>query len=159
MAMSESRIHYPAPTAIENPELVEYRKEFPILQRKTYLNSCSLGALSERSMQGLTQFMEMWNEWGAHAWYEIWMGEIAKASPGSLAHNYMKLRLLPMSPLPSVQLLPPWTIAHATMWSWPTWISQRWPINGWSNNAWGSSAGSLKALTVYIPLQSCLRIS
>ncbi len=79
MAMSESRIHYPAPTAIENPELVEYRKEFPILQRKTYLNSCSLGALSERSMQGLTQFMEMWNEWGAHAWYEIWMGEIAKA--------------------------------------------------------------------------------
>jgi kynureninase len=79
MAMSESRIHYPAPTAIEHPELVEYRKEFPILQRKTYLNSCSLGALSERSMQGLTQFMEMWNEWGAHAWYEIWMGEIAKA--------------------------------------------------------------------------------
>src|SRR5438445_6318648 len=22
--------------------------------------------------------MEMWSEWGAHAWYEIWMGEIAK---------------------------------------------------------------------------------
>src|SRR5258708_13715300 len=22
--------------------------------------------------------MEMWNEWGANAWYEIWMGEIAK---------------------------------------------------------------------------------
>jgi len=42
------------------------------------MNSCSLGALSTRSMQGLNQFMEMWNEWGAHAWYEIWMGEIDK---------------------------------------------------------------------------------
>lgn len=78
MTTSESRKHYPAPVALEHPELVEYRLEFPILQRKTYLNSCSLGALSLRSMRGLETFMEMWNEWGAHAWYEIWMGEIAK---------------------------------------------------------------------------------
>src|SRR5437660_3880654 len=76
--MSE-KLQYPAPVAIENPELIAYRAEFPILQRKTYMNSCSLGALSDRSMRGMTQFMEMWNEWGAHAWYEIWMGEIAKA--------------------------------------------------------------------------------
>ena len=79
MTMSESRTQYPAPAAIENPELIAYRAEFPILQRKTYMNSCSLGALSDRSMRGMEQFMEMWNEWGAHAWYEIWMGEIAKA--------------------------------------------------------------------------------
>jgi kynureninase len=79
MATSESRMHHPAPVAIEHPDLVAYRSEFPILQRKIYLNSCSLGALSNRSMQGMAQFMEMWNEWGAHAWYEIWMGEIAKA--------------------------------------------------------------------------------
>src|SRR3989440_5515357 len=79
MTISESSKHFPAPGAIEHPELVDYRAEFPILQRKTYLNSCSLGALSERSMQGINTFMEMWNEWGAHAWYEIWMGEIAKA--------------------------------------------------------------------------------
>jgi kynureninase len=72
-------MHHPAPVAIEHPDLVAYRSEFPILQRKIYLNSCSLGALSNRSMQGIEQFMEMWNEWGAHAWYEIWMGEIAKA--------------------------------------------------------------------------------
>src|SRR5438477_7672446 len=78
MTMNESRVQYPAPVAIEHPELVSYRSEFPILQRKTYLNSCSLGALSNRSMQGLATFMEMWNEWGAHAWYEIWLGEIAK---------------------------------------------------------------------------------
>src|SRR5947209_16275576 len=78
MTMNESRLQYPAPVAIEHPELLAYRSEFPILQRKTYMNSCSLGALSSRAMQGLAQFMETWNEWGAHAWYEIWMGEIAK---------------------------------------------------------------------------------
>src|SRR6266513_5350679 len=79
MTMNESRVQYPAPVAIEHPELLAYRSDFPILQRKTYLNSCSLGALSHRSMRGMEQFMEMWNEWGAHAWYDIWMGEIAKA--------------------------------------------------------------------------------
>ncbi len=79
MTLGEPRMQYPAPPAIEHPELLTYRAEFPILQRKTYLNSCSLGALSERSIRGMEQFMEMWNEWGAHAWYDIWMGEIAKA--------------------------------------------------------------------------------
>ncbi len=79
MTIGEPRMHYPVPPAIEHPELLTYRAEFPILQRKTYLNSCSLGALSVRSMQGIEQFMEMWNEWGAHAWYEIWLGEITKA--------------------------------------------------------------------------------
>lgn len=78
MTTSESSKQYLAPSAVEHPELVAYRSEFPILQHKTYMNSCSLGALSDRSMQGLARFMETWNEWGAHAWYEIWMGEIAK---------------------------------------------------------------------------------
>ncbi|HEX4203343.1 MAG TPA: aminotransferase class V-fold PLP-dependent enzyme [Ktedonobacteraceae bacterium] len=75
----ETRMQYPVPPANEHAELLSYRAEFPILQRKTYLNSCSLGALSQRSMRNMEQFMELWNEWGAHAWYEIWLGEIAKA--------------------------------------------------------------------------------
>ncbi len=58
------------------PELMEYRKQFPILQRKTYLNSCSLGPLSERGRAGMARFQELWNEHGAQAWYEIWMGEL-----------------------------------------------------------------------------------
>jgi len=78
MITDDSRTQQPVPNAIENPELLAYRDEFPILQRKTYLNSCSLGALSKRSMQNIAEFMEMWNEWGAHAWYEIWLGEIAR---------------------------------------------------------------------------------
>lgn len=79
MTLGESRMQYPVPPALEHPELLAYRDEFPILQRKTYLNSCSLGALSKRSMKGMGLFMELWNEWGAHAWYDIWLGEIAKA--------------------------------------------------------------------------------
>jgi kynureninase len=59
-------------------DLLSWRKEFPILQRKTYLNSCSLGALSTRSMAGLARFQELWNEYGASAWYKLWLGEIAE---------------------------------------------------------------------------------
>ena len=58
--------------------LIAWRKEFPILQRKTYLNSCSLGALSTRSMAGMARFQELWNEYGASAWYKLWLGEIAE---------------------------------------------------------------------------------
>src|SRR5579859_4953143 len=58
-------------------ELLRYRDEFPILQRKIYLNSCSLGALSRRSMDAMARFQDMWNEYGAQAWYSIWMGELA----------------------------------------------------------------------------------
>ena len=64
-------------SALLHPELEAYRAEFPILQRKTYLNSCSLGALSQRSMDALGRFTENWNEYGAHAWYKHWMNEIA----------------------------------------------------------------------------------
>jgi selenocysteine lyase/cysteine desulfurase len=69
----------PVPLAIEHPELLSYRDEFPLLQHKTYLNSCSLGALSRRSMQGMARFMELWNERGAQAWYGEWVDEIAQA--------------------------------------------------------------------------------
>lgn len=57
-------------------DLLTYRAEFPILERKTYLNSCSLGALSRRSMQGLADFQEEWNEYGAAAWYCRWIARL-----------------------------------------------------------------------------------
>lgn len=58
-------------------ELLAYREEFPILSRKVYLNSCSLGPLSQRSMAAMTRFQDLWNEHGAQAWYTLWMGELA----------------------------------------------------------------------------------
>lgn len=56
----------------------EWRAEFPILARKTYLNSNSLGALSMRAVQRVSQFHDQWHTFGASAWYELWMGAIAE---------------------------------------------------------------------------------
>lgn len=55
-----------------------WRAEFPILARKTYLNSCSLGALSRRAESRLDRFREEWHTHGASAWYETWMGRLAE---------------------------------------------------------------------------------
>jgi kynureninase len=55
-----------------------WRDEFPILARRTYLNSCSLGALSQRALGRVAQFHEDWHDYGASAWYEIWVGRLAE---------------------------------------------------------------------------------
>jgi kynureninase len=55
-----------------------WRDEFPILERATYLNSCSLGALSHRSVRYLARFQEEWHDHGASAWYETWLGRVAE---------------------------------------------------------------------------------
>ncbi len=58
------------------PDLDEVRGEFPILARRTYLNSCSLGALSLRSEAYLREFTDRWHEMGASAWYGHWLGRV-----------------------------------------------------------------------------------
>jgi selenocysteine lyase/cysteine desulfurase len=55
----------------------EARAEFPILKTHTYLNSCSLGALSHRADGYLDDFRGRWHSMGASAWYEHWMGRLA----------------------------------------------------------------------------------
>ena len=62
--------------SIPHPELEGFRAQFPILQTRTYLNSCSLGALSTRSMGYLGEYQALWNTMGASAWYELWMGRL-----------------------------------------------------------------------------------
>ena len=52
----------------------KWRAEFPILSRKVYLNSCSLGALSRRAEARVAQFHDAWHNYGAAAWYETWTG-------------------------------------------------------------------------------------
>jgi kynureninase len=52
------------------------RDEFPILSRATYLNSCSLGALSRSALQRVATFHEEWHTYGASAWYETWTGRL-----------------------------------------------------------------------------------
>ena len=53
-----------------------WRAEFPILARKTYLNSCSLGALSRRAEARLRAFLDEWHDRGAAGWYDTWLGRL-----------------------------------------------------------------------------------
>ena len=57
-------------------DLEAIRAQFPILSRRTYLNSCSLGALSLRSEMYLDEFRERWHDMGASAWYRHWLGRV-----------------------------------------------------------------------------------
>src|SRR5690606_27664003 len=54
----------------------DWREEFPILARKTYLNSCSLGALSQRAQRRVAEFQEEWHTFGASAWYDRWIARL-----------------------------------------------------------------------------------
>ena len=65
----------PPPDA-RHPELLAYRSEFPLLSASVYLNTCSLGARSERSRRRLETFLSDWDELGARAWYRRWLGEL-----------------------------------------------------------------------------------
>jgi kynureninase len=53
-------------------DLLEYRDEFPVLARKTYLISASLGPVSRRSQDLLAEYMDAWATKGApdHVWME-----------------------------------------------------------------------------------------
>ena len=56
----------------------DYRAEFPIFRRAIYLNSCSLGALSTRSRAKVNECLDLWEDLGAAAWYQIWWGALAE---------------------------------------------------------------------------------
>ncbi len=53
--------------------LLRYRDEFPVFGHAKYLNSCSLGALSKRSRLRVNQYLDLWEQRGASAWYDQWL--------------------------------------------------------------------------------------
>lgn len=57
--------------------LISYRSEFPILERKVYLNSCSLGALPRGGMAAVQGFLDEWGLEGAAAW-ERWLKKLGR---------------------------------------------------------------------------------
>jgi selenocysteine lyase/cysteine desulfurase len=63
--------------------LAHYRAEFPIFERQTYLNTCSLGALSRRSREMVGTFLDEWDGRGASAWYDVWWERLS-----ALRHRY-----------------------------------------------------------------------
>src|SRR3989454_3391848 len=66
--------------------LAHYRGEFPIFRDKVYLNTCSLGALGERTRRRIVEFLDLWQERGASAWYDVWW-----AALGELRRRYARV--------------------------------------------------------------------
>ena len=75
-------------------ELLEWRKEFPILDKTVYLISHSLGAMPRRTYAALNEYAESWATRGIRAWAEGWwempvsigdlVGKIIGAGPGEV---------------------------------------------------------------------------
>src|SRR5881296_1178305 len=58
--------------------LASYRSEFPIFRDAIYLNTCSLGALGERTRRRSAEFFDLWQTRGASAWYDVWWAALAE---------------------------------------------------------------------------------
>src|SRR6266480_4188939 len=66
--------------------LARYRSEFPIFRDAVYLNTCSLGALGERTRRRSAEFFDLWQARGASAWYDVWW-----AALGELRARYARI--------------------------------------------------------------------
>lgn len=75
--------------------LARYRPEFPIFRDRIYLNTCSLGALGDRTRRKVAEFLDVWQARGAAAWYDTWWealgelraryGRVVGAAPSEIA--------------------------------------------------------------------------
>src|SRR5690242_11604083 len=75
-----------AATRVGTHALARYRDEFPIFRDRVYLNTCSLGALGERTRRRIAGFLDVWQARGAAAWYDEWW-----AALGELRERYARL--------------------------------------------------------------------
>jgi selenocysteine lyase/cysteine desulfurase len=66
--------------------LARYRNEFPIFRDAIYLNTCSLGALGERTRRRMVEFLDLWQARGSSAWYDVWW-----AALGELRARYARI--------------------------------------------------------------------
>ena len=79
---------------MSNDALLEWRAEFPILDRTVYMISHSLGAMPRRTRDRLQQYADEWDTRGIRAWEEGWwempvavgdlIGKIIGAGPGEI---------------------------------------------------------------------------
>lgn len=58
--------------------LARYRDEFPIFRDRIYLNTCSLGALGDRTRRKVAEFLDLWQARGASAWYDVWWAGLSE---------------------------------------------------------------------------------
>ena len=83
--MTRASGHAVAPQAGAQP-LARYRSEFPIFRDRIYLNTCSLGALGQRTRRRVAAFLDEWQARGAPAWYDTWWDAL-----GELRTRYERL--------------------------------------------------------------------
>ncbi len=57
------------------------RRQFPIFERLTYLNSCSQGALSLQVQRAFHEYLDTWNSLGS-PWEDLWIGKVEQARRG-----------------------------------------------------------------------------
>ena len=79
----------------QNVNWQKLRDQFPTLDNTNYLNTCSLGLLSNQSKDALLSYIDTWTTLGSSAWYSDWIektnslkAEFAKlinASPDEIA--------------------------------------------------------------------------
>src|SRR5881394_932276 len=74
------------PTDTGAHSLARYRDEFPIFRGGIYLNTCSLGALGDRTRRRVAEFLDVWQRRGASAWYDVWWGAL-----GELRSRYARV--------------------------------------------------------------------
>lgn len=60
-------------------DLLALRSDYPILDKRTYLVSHSLGAMHRGARDGLDAYLESWSTRGVSAWYE-WIDELARVA-------------------------------------------------------------------------------
>src|SRR5262245_10601691 len=75
-------------------ELLQWRAEFPILEKTVYMISHSLGAMPQRTRARLQEYTDIWATRGIRAWEEGWwempvkvgdlVGSIIGAGPGEV---------------------------------------------------------------------------
>ncbi len=78
--------------------LARYRSEFPIFRERVYLNTCSLGALGERTRRKVAEFLDVWQSRGASAWYDVWwaaLGELRARYAAVIGADPAEIALAP----------------------------------------------------------------
>src|SRR5260370_398685 len=104
---------------MEPHSLARYRSEFPIFRDKIYLNTCSLGALGDRTRRKVAEYLDLWQARGASAWYDVWwaaLGEL-RTRYGRLVDAFQAVGQLPVG-------------AHATGVDFLTAGGLKWLLGG-----------------------------
>ena len=96
----------PPPSGSFPPDWESLRSEFPLLDRCTYLNACSLGPQSRAARAAIEEYLRVWDAEGTPAWFSSFLPTLAR----------LRARLCDLmnAPAGSVALAPSVTVALTT---------------------------------------------